>query len=169
MCCTALAPYYYCEKITYTIVLVFVECVQPINGIIDPTTFYSHIKKKAISTELAPLATVPFSQAVDAKGLVFTSGQIHLTPSGELLEGTIQEKTHQVLKNLQNILDATRCTLADVVKVSIYVTDMSNYASINEVYATYFKAPFPAREIICVRSLPLGADLEISMIAVKKT
>lgn len=111
---------------------------------------------------------LPFSPSVSRNGFIFTSGQVYLTPDGKLLEGTIEEQTHQVMKNLKAILEAAGAGFDDVVKTTIYVTDMANYGKINEVYATYFKEPYPARETVCVKELPLGANLEISMIAVKE-
>lgn len=123
--------------------------------------------KQIVKTKNAPKATGPFSQAIISGNLVFTSGQIYLTPEGKLLEGTIEEQTHQVMKNLQAILKAAGVGFANVVKTTIYLTDMANYGKINEVYGSHFSEPFPARETVCVRALPLGANLEISMIAVK--
>ncbi len=98
--------------------------------------------------------------------MIFTSGQIYLK-DGKLLEGTIEEQTHQVMKNLKAVLENAGVTFNDVVKTTIYTTDMSLYGKVNEVYATYFTDSFPAREMVCVKELPLGAQLEISMIAVK--
>lgn len=123
--------------------------------------------KNKIETTKAPKATGPFSQAVVSDNLVFTSGQIYLTVEGKLLEGTIEEQTHQVMKNLSCVLEAAGVNFDNVVKTTIYVTDMSLYGKINEVYGTYFKEPFPARETVCVKELPLGAKLEISMVAMK--
>ena len=123
--------------------------------------------KKKIETQKAPKATGPFSQAVTFGNFVFTSGQIYLTTEGKLLEGTIEEQTHQIMKNLDAILEAAGVTFMDVVKTTIYVTDMSIYSKINEVYGSYMTEPFPARETVCVKELPLGAKIEISMIAVK--
>lgn len=123
--------------------------------------------KTKVETQNAPAATGPFSQAIISGNLVFTSGQVYLTPDGKLLEGIIEEQTHQVMKNLKEILEAAGVSFADVVKTTIYVTDMSNYGKINEVYGTYFSDPFPARETVCVAGLPLGAILEISMVAIK--
>jgi len=130
-------------------------------------SYYSIYMKEAVSTNKSPLATGPFSQAIKIDNFVFTSGQIYLTTEGKLLEGTIEEKTHQVLNNLKNILDEAGCSFENVVKTTIYVTDMSVYGKINEVYRGYFKEPYPAREVVCVQALPLGAEVEISMIAVK--
>jgi 2-iminobutanoate/2-iminopropanoate deaminase len=123
--------------------------------------------KEPVSTNKSPLATGPFSQAIKTDNLVFTSGQIYLTKEGKLLEGTIEEKTHQVLINLKNILEEAGYSFDNVVKTTIYVTDMSVYGKINEVYGEYFKEPYPAREVIGVQNLPLGAEVEINMIAVK--
>jgi len=123
--------------------------------------------KKKIETNQAPKAVGPYSQAVIVDNFVFTSGQIHLTQEGKLLEGTIEEKTHQVMKNLKAVLEAADVTFAEVVKTTIYVINMGDYAKINEVYSSYLNDPFPARETICVKALPLGAALEISMIAIK--
>ena len=123
--------------------------------------------KIKVQTGKAPKATGPFSQAVINKNIVFTSGQIYLTPEGKLLEGTIEKQTHQVMKNLQTILKEAKVSFKDVVKTTIYMTDMSIYSEVNEVYGSYFSDPFPARETVCVKELPLGAKIEISMIAVK--
>lgn len=123
--------------------------------------------KTKVQTNNAPKATGPFSQAIVNDNLVFTSGQIYLTPEGKLLEGTIEEQTHQIMKNLEEILKSAGVSFKDVLKTTIYVTDMSLYGKINEVYGSYFSEPYPARETVCVKELPLGAKVEISMIAVK--
>lgn len=123
--------------------------------------------KTKIETMGAPKATGPFSQAAANGNMIFTSGQICLTPDGKMLEGTIEEQTHQIMNNLQAVLKAAGATFADVVKTTIYVTDMSLYKQVNEVYGSYLSDPFPARETVCVKELPLGAKIEISMIAVK--
>jgi 2-iminobutanoate/2-iminopropanoate deaminase len=123
--------------------------------------------KTKIETSDAPKATGPFSQAVKDGNMIFTSGQVYLTKEGKLLEGTIEEQTHQTMKNLKAILEAGGVTFSNVVKTTIYVTDMSLYGKINGVYGSYFSEPFPARETVCVKELPLGAKLEISMVAIK--
>jgi 2-iminobutanoate/2-iminopropanoate deaminase len=120
-----------------------------------------------IETSDAPPAKGAFSQGIVKDNIVFTAGQIHLTPDGKLLEGTIEEQTHQVMKNLKAILHAASASFKDVVKTTIYITDMSSYPKITEVYGTYMSDPYPARETVCVKELPLGAKLEISMIAIK--
>ncbi len=125
--------------------------------------------KRELITDKAPSAPGFLSQAIAEDGLtlVFTSGQVHLTPEGKLLEGTVAEKTHQVMRNLKVILEAGGVTLDHVVKATLYVIDMSHAKEINETYVSYFARPFPAREMICVKELPMGATLEISMIATK--
>jgi len=122
------------------------------------------MKEKIVSSN-APAATGPFSQAIKIGDLIFLGGQIHLTSEGKLLDGTTEELTHQVMKNLEAILNAAGSSFKDVVKTTIYVTDMSIYGAINSVYGSYMSEPFPARETVCVKELPLGAKLEISMIA----
>src|SRR5690348_15624208 len=124
--------------------------------------------KTKVVTDNAPAAgSSPHSQAIVANGFVFTQGSIYLTPEGKLLEGTIEEQIHQIMKNLQAILEASGVTFADVVKTTIYVTDMSLYGAVNNVYGSYMSDPYPARETVCVKELPLGAKVEISMIATK--
>ena len=123
--------------------------------------------KAKIETLSAPRTNGPFSQAIIVGNFVFTSGQVPLTTEGKLLEGTIEEQVHQVMKNLKAILETAGVAFTDVVKTTIYVTDMSIYGKMNEVYGSYLSEPFPARETICVNALPLGAKLEISMVAFK--
>ncbi|VVC71794.1 2-iminobutanoate/2-iminopropanoate deaminase [uncultured archaeon] len=123
--------------------------------------------KKKIVAPNAHKATGPFSHGIIAGNLIFTAGQIPLTPEMKLLDGTIEEQTHQVMRNLKSILDTAGATFADVVKTTIYVTDMTVYGKINEVYGTYMTDPFPAREVVGVKELPLGAKVEISMVALK--
>lgn len=122
--------------------------------------------KTKFETPKAPLPGIsPHSQAIMANNLVFTQGSIYLTPDGKLLEGTIEEQVHQVMKNLQAILEEAGVSFGNVVKTTIYVTDMSLYKTVNDVYGNYFSDPYPARETVCVKELPLGAKVEISMIA----
>ena len=123
--------------------------------------------KTKIETTKAPMAIGPYSQVIMSDNFVFTSGQIHSMPDGKLLDGTIEEQTHQVMRNLKVILEAAGVSFADVVKTNMYITDMSFYKKINEVYKSYITEPYPAREAIAVKGLPLGARIEISMIAVK--
>lgn len=111
------------------------------------------------------MAVLPFSKFTKKGNLIFTSGQVHLTPEGKLLEGTIEEQTKQVMENLRAVLAEAGVTFKNVIKTTIYVTDMAEYGKVNEVYANYFSEPYPAREAVCVKELPLGAKIEISMIA----
>ncbi|HBB76206.1 MAG: hypothetical protein A2186_00465 [Candidatus Levybacteria bacterium RIFOXYA1_FULL_41_10] len=110
--------------------------------------------------------SLPFSPSVSKNGLVFTSGQVYLK-DGKLLEGTVEEQTHQVMTNLKSILEKEGLNFENVVKTTIYLTDMELYEKVNETYASYFKEPYPARETVAVKELPLGAKIEISMIAAK--
>jgi 2-iminobutanoate/2-iminopropanoate deaminase len=110
---------------------------------------------------------LPFSPSLTKNGFVFTSGQVYLTADGKLLEGTIEEQTHQIMKNLSAVLDKAGVSFKDVVKTTIYLTDMATYGEVNEVYGSYFPEPFPARDTVCVKELPLNAKIEISMIAAK--
>lgn len=109
---------------------------------------------------------LPFSPSVTKNGFVFLSGQIHLK-DGKLFEGSIEDQTHQIMKNLQALLEQEGVTFNDVVKATIYTTDLSLYTQVNDVYISYFTENPPAREMVGVKELPLGARLEISMIAAK--
>lgn len=95
------------------------------------------------------------------------SGQIHGKPDGSLVEGSVKEKLDQIMQNIQAILKAADAALDDIVKVVVYVTDMAQMAELNEVYPSYFNEPFPVREAVCVQALPLGATIEISVVASK--
>ncbi len=127
------------------------------------------MKTKVTTTKAPPSEVTPFSQGIIANNFVFTAGQIHLTSEGKPLVGTIEEQIHQVMKNLKAILEEAGVSFADVVKTTIYITDFSIYAKLNEIYGSYMSEPYPARETVCVKELPLGAPVEISMIAVKPT
>ncbi len=125
--------------------------------------------KRKISTTKAPSAgTSPHSQAIVANNFIFTQGSIYLTTEGKLLEGTTEEQIHQIMKNLKAILEEAGVTFTDVVKTTIYTTDMSIYGKINEIYGSCMSEQYPARERVCVQELPLGAKVEISMIAIAK-
>ena len=124
--------------------------------------------KKIIKTPLAPAPIGPYNQAVLSGQTLYISGQTPINPAnGELISGTIEEETHQVMKNLKAILEAAGATFEQVVKASIFVKDMHQFKAINEVYASYFSAETaPARETIEVANLPMFVNVEISMIAV---
>jgi 2-iminobutanoate/2-iminopropanoate deaminase len=99
--------------------------------------------------------------------MVFTAGQVYLTKEGKLLEGTVEEQVHQIMHNLKAILEAGGADFSDVVKTTIYLTDLSLFSQVNSIYGSYFAEPYPARETIGVKDIPLGAKIEISMIAIK--
>lgn len=122
---------------------------------------------KPISTQNAPAAIGPYSQAVDSgAGLVFVSGQLPIDPStGAFPEGGVTEQTRQSLLNAQAILQAAGLDLADVVKTTVFLADMGDFAAMNAVYATFFSEPFPARSAVAVKTLPKGALVEIECIA----
>lgn len=124
---------------------------------------------KPISTSNAPAAIGPYSQAVDCgSGLVFLSGQLPIDPAtGAFPEGGIQAQTRQSLRNVQAILAAAGLSLANVVKTTVFLADMGDFAAMNEVYATFFVEPFPARSAVAVKALPKGALVEIECIAAK--
>ena len=124
--------------------------------------------KTKIETSDAPAAPDLLSQAVVRNGTIYVAGQIHNTADGKMVEGTTEEKTHQVIKNLTAILKAVGADFTNVVKVNIYVTDIAELPKLNEVYKIYFTTePLPVREAICVKALPLGATIEMSLIASK--
>lgn len=125
---------------------------------------------RKIETELAPAAIGPYSQGMCWNGLIFLSGQIGLDPvSGVLKNENITVETHQVLKNIQSLLTSQSLTMADVLKCSVFVKDINDFATINEIYAGYFTGDRPpARELIQVAALPKNANIEISVIAAER-
>ncbi len=122
--------------------------------------------RRPIATAEAPGAIGPYSQGVRAGGLVFTSGQIPLTPSGDLIQDDAARAARQALENVRAVLAAGGATMKDVVKVTVYLTDMAQFGAVNEVYAQFFAEPFPARTCVAVAGLPRGALLEIEAQAV---
>jgi len=123
--------------------------------------------KKAIATSEAPKAVGPYSQAIAAGKLLFCAGQIPLKPdTGDLVQGDVTVQTRQVLENLAGVLRANGMTFSNVVKTTVFLTDLTNFSKMNEVYAAHFTEPFPARSTIQVAALPKGAGVEIEAIAV---
>jgi 2-iminobutanoate/2-iminopropanoate deaminase len=121
-----------------------------------------------INTSNAPAPIGPYSQAVLANGFLFLSGQVAINPeSGEIIQSSISEETHQVMRNIKALLLETSYEFKDVVKTTIFLSDMSLFAEVNEVYGSYFESVFPARETIAVKGLPKGVNVEISMTAYK--
>lgn len=120
-----------------------------------------------VHTDQAPAAIGPYSQAIIAQGWVFCSGQIPLDPhSGEVVAGPIQAQTRLALTNLRSVLQAAGCSLEDVVRCTVYLTDMGDFTPVNEVYAEFFGETRPARAAVQVAGLPKGVDIEIDAIAV---
>ena len=123
---------------------------------------------KAIHTNNAPAAIGPYSQAIEVNGFVFASGQIPIDPkTGNFVEGGIKEQTTQALTNAGNILKEAGTDLAHVVKTTVYLANMADFAAMNEVYATFFSQPFPARSAVAVKDLPKGARVEVEVLAAK--
>ena len=122
--------------------------------------------KEVISTDKAPAAIGPYSQAIKINGMLFVSGQIPLNPkTGEIVEGGIEAQTVQVLENLKAILTAAGHSLDDVAKTTVYLTSIQDFATVNGIYAKYFQKECPARVCIEVSNLPKGALIEIDVIA----
>lgn len=123
---------------------------------------------KVINTSKAPKAIGPYSQAIEANGLVITSGQLPIDPAtGEFASGGIKEQTRQSLTNAKAILEEAGISLANVMKTTVFLSDMNDFAAMNEVYAEFFNEPFPARSAIAVKTLPKNALVEVECIAAK--
>jgi len=124
------------------------------------------MKKEIISTNNAPQAIGPYSQAVKANGFIFLSGQIPLDPAtGSVVEGGIKEQTERVMMNIKSVLDAAGADMKAVVKTTIYLTDLSDFSTVNEIYGNYFRENPPARAAVEVSSLPKGVKVEIEAVA----
>lgn len=124
--------------------------------------------KKVINSNNAPKAIGPYSQAIEDGGFVFTSGVLPIDPvTGEIYNGSVRVQTELILKNLENILKETGCTLKNVVKTTVFLTDLTQFAEMNEVYASFFKENPPARSTIQVVALPKGSAVEIEAVAKK--
>jgi len=127
---------------------------------------YTAEGKKIVSTEKAPKAIGPYSQAVCIENLVFTAGQVGLDPATmELVEGGVEAQTRQVLTNLKHVLESADSGLNFVVKTTVYLKDMRDFPNMNTIYAEFFQANFPARSTVQVTALPRGARIEIEAIA----
>ncbi|MFT3744099.1 MAG: RidA family protein [Pyrinomonadaceae bacterium] len=125
--------------------------------------------KRAVESPDAPKAIGPYSQAIVVNGFIFTAGQVGADPkTGTLVEGGIEAQTEQVLKNIEAVLKAAGSSLEDVVKTTVFLTDLNDFAKMNEVYGKRFKLPFPARSTVQVVKLPRDAKIEIEAVAVVK-
>lgn len=124
--------------------------------------------KQSITSSNAPAAIGPYSQAVEANGTIYVSGQLPINPTtGEFAEGGIAELTRQSLTNMQQILREAGLNLSDVVKTMVFLADMNDFVEMNKVYAEFFSAPYPARSAVAIKTLPKGARVEIECIAVR--
>ena len=122
---------------------------------------------KVLHSDHAPKALGPYSQAIEVNGFIFTSGQIPIDPATDkFVTGGIKEQTRQSLTNVQNVLKEADIDLSHVVKTTVFLSDMDNFAEMNEVYAEFFVQPFPARSAVAVKTLPKGALVEIECVAV---
>ncbi len=124
---------------------------------------------KFIETKNAPAAIGPYSQAIEVNGLIYTSGQIALSPDGVMSTGGVEEQTHQVMKNLISVLDAGGTHLGSVIKTTIFLADMADFEKVNTIYAEYFAGHKPVRSTVAVKTLPKHALVEIDCIALTHT
>jgi reactive intermediate/imine deaminase len=124
-----------------------------------------HMSKKIIYTDNAPKAIGPYSQGVIAGGFLFISGQVPIDPkNGDVLKESIEIQTNQVINNIENICKEAGCGLSDIVKITIYLTDLGNFADVNKVMIERFEEPYPARSTIEISALPLGVNVEIDAV-----
>ena len=125
------------------------------------------MERKIINTNKAPLPIGAYNQAIVTNGFIFTAGQVPIDPAtGNLIEGNFKERVRQVMKNLNNILEESGSTFSNVAKFTVFLTDMSNYAAVNEVFSEFIKESHaPARSLVAVSALPAGTDVEIECIA----
>lgn len=123
--------------------------------------------KKVISTDKAPAAIGPYSQAIEVNGFVYASGQIPIIPeTGELAQG-IENQARQALTNVKSIMEAAGLTMANIVKTSVFIKDMNDFAKVNEIYATFFEGDYPARSCVEVARLPKDVLIEVEVIAAR--
>lgn len=122
--------------------------------------------KKQIATDKAPAALGPYSQAIAAGGMLYCSGQVPIVPqTGEVAAGGIEAQARQVFENLRQVLAAAGADFGKVVKTTVFLTDLANFAAVNDIYAEYFITPYPARSCVQVAALPKGVLLEVELIA----
>jgi len=145
--------------------ILFFLCTILVIAILIFSTESKIMPKEIISTTNAPQAIGPYSQAVKTNNLMFISGQIPMDPTtGNLVEGSIEDEANQVLKNLKSICEAAGYSLDDAVKITIFLTDLGNFAVVNDVMKEHFSEPYPARATVEVSGLPLGVNVEIEAI-----
>lgn len=140
-------------------------CTIPLLSTLIFSKEINEMSKEIISTENAPQAIGPYSQAVKAGGLMFISGQIPLNPeTGDLVSGSIEDEANQVLQNIKSICEAAGHGMEDIVKITIFLTDLGNFATVNDVMKKHFSEPYPARATVEISGLPLGVNVEIEAI-----
>ena len=122
---------------------------------------------KVISTDKAPAAIGPYSQAIEVNGMVFTSGVIPVDPQTGVIPATIEEQANQAFSDLKNLVEASGATIDKVIKTTVFIKEMNDFGKINEIYATYFKEPFPARSCVEVARLPKDVMLEVEAVVAK--
>ena len=123
--------------------------------------------QKVISTDKAPAAIGPYSQAIEVNGMVFTSGVIPVDLQTGVIPATIEDQANQAFSNLKNLIEASGATIDKVIKTTVFIKEMKDFGKINEIYATYFKEPFPARSCVEVARLPKDVMLEVEAIVAK--
>ena len=134
-----------------------------------PPFIFRIMKKEAIRSGNAPEPIGPYSQAIKAGGFLFASGQIAIDPAtNQLLDGSLEDETNLVMKNIKAVLDEAGLDFSSIIKCSIFLSSMDDFARVNEVYGSYFEAPYPARETVEVSKLPKGVRVEISFVAITK-
>ena len=126
------------------------------------------MRRKIIETDKAPKAIGVYSQGIDIGDLIFTSGQIPLTPEGDLVKDDFKMESIQVIKNIEAILENSDSSLSDIVKITVYLTDLTLFPQLNEVFQMFFMEDSPARSAVEVRDLPMGVRIEMDAIALKK-
>ena len=125
------------------------------------------MEKKVIVSEKSPAAIGPYSQAIEVNGMVFTSGVIPVDPQTGVIPATIEEQANQAFSNLKNLIEASGATIDKVIKTTVFIKEMNDFGKINEIYATYFKEPFPARSCVEVARLPKDVMLEVEAVVSK--
>ena len=125
------------------------------------------MEKKVIVSEKSPAAIGPYSQAIEVNGMVFTSGVIPVDPQTGVIPATIEEQANQAFSNLKNLIEASGATIDKVIKTTVFIKEMNDFGKINEIYATYFKEPFPARSCVEVARLPKDVMLEVEAVVAK--
>ena len=125
------------------------------------------MEKKVIVSEKSPAAIGPYSQAIEVNGMVFTSGVIPVATQTGVIPATIEEQANQAFSNLKNLIEASGATIDKVIKTTVFIKEMNDFGKINEIYATYFKEPFPARSCVEVARLPKDVMLEVEAVVAK--